>query len=369
MIAAAQDSAVRRRGQDRWRVFAGIFLIYLGYAVQDLFAHHGPAAVVGGLVVMAVFVAAYMVYAPRGLWGGDQRVARWLPPFLVGLTVLYAFIGGRGSMSFVTYLAVTVILLWPPWLSAPTAALLVAVSAVVPQHISSWDVQGIQWAVAFPTALVSIAMYGLRGGFRGQIALYAARQEVEQMAAEQERLRIARDLHDLLGHALTTMALKADLAARLVRVDPDRAQAEMEAVAQLTRRSLADVRAAVSGYREVGLATELATAREVLRAAGIEADLPPAADEVTGDLRELFGWVVREGVTNAVRHSNATEVRVRLGPSWIEVADNGGGHPTAAQGNGLLGLRERVAAVGGRVNAGDHDSGGWSLRVDVPTPS
>ena len=116
-------------------------------------------------------------------------------------------------------------------------------------------------------------------------------------------MRIARDLHDLLGHSLTAASVKAQLAGRLVGQDDARAAAEIGDVERLTRQVLADVRAAVAGYREVSLAVELATAREVLGAAGIAADLPGAVDEVPAGQRELFGWVVREGVTNAVRHS------------------------------------------------------------------
>ena len=126
-------------------------------------------------------------------------------------------------------------------------------------------------------------------------------------------------------------------------------------------------RAAVSGYREVTLSGELASARQVLRAAGVDAMLPGAVDVVDTDLQELFGWVVREGVTNVVRHARATSCTITFGPNWIEITDDGrsglGSVPGA--GNGLVGLRERVTAVGGTVEVGGCPQG-WRLRVDVP---
>ncbi len=196
----------------------------------------------------------------------------------------------------------------------------------------------------------------------------AARSEVARLAAENERTRIARDLHDLLGHSLTTITVKAALARRLAERDPRRAAIEIGEVEQLSRRALAEVRSAVSGYRDVRLANELASAHEILRAAGIAADLPGAVDIVDERLLELFGWVVREGVTNVVRHSRAHRCTITLGPTWVEIVDDGrGGSPDAGAG-GLTGLRERVAAQQGTVEAGGCPSG-WRLRVAVSLES
>ena len=147
-------------------------------------------------------------------------------------------------------------------------------------------------------------------------------------------------------------------------------------MAALSRQSLADVRATVAGYREVSLATELATAREVLQAAGIEAELPASTEDVAGELRELFGWALREGVTNAMRHSHAGHLTVRLGPRSIEVVNDGattelgangsngtgGDEGEAVGGSGLAGLSERAAAVGGHVQAGPDGPTGTGCR-------
>ncbi len=203
----------------------------------------------------------------------------------------------------------------------------------------------------------------------------AARSEVARLAAEAERSRIARDLHDLLGHSLTTITVKAGLARRLAERDPVAAAAEIGEVEALTRRALAEVRAAVSGYRDVTLTGEIATAREVLRASGIAADLPTAADAVQPELVDLFGWVIREGVTNVVRHSRATHCRVELASRSVSITDNGRGG-AAADGNGIAGLRERAEVVGGELGLGPAPAGwgggrggpGLQLAVTVPGP-
>jgi len=130
---------------------------------------------------------------------------------------------------------------------------------------------------------------------------------------------------------------------------------------------LADVRAAVSGYREVTLASELARGRELLRASGITADLPTATDVADPAHQELFGWAVREGLTNVIRHSRARSVTVRVSASSVEIIDDGQGS-AADPGNGLNGLRERAAAAGGGVDAGPAQPAGWRLRVWVPAP-
>ncbi|MGB0093272.1 MAG: histidine kinase [Solirubrobacteraceae bacterium] len=159
----------------------------------------------------------------------------------------------------------------------------------------------------------------------GNRALAEARAELARLAAENERFRIARDLRDLLGHSLTTITVKAGLARQLGEADPPRALQEIAEVEGLARRSLADVRAAVTNYRDVTLAGELAAGRELLRASGITADLPRAVDAVDPTHQELFGWVVREGLTNVVRHAHASSCAVRLSASSVEIVDDGVG--------------------------------------------
>jgi len=167
------------------------------------------------------------------------------------------------------------------------------------------------------------------------------------------------------GHSLTTITVKSGLASRIDQADHARAIQEITEVEALARQSLTEVRAAVASYRQVTLAGELASGRQLLRAAGITADLPHAVDDVSPAYQELFGWVVREGLTNVVRHSRARTCSIRLSPSSIEITDDGVGG-TAPAGNGLTGLRERVAAARGSIDAGPAYPAGWRLRVALP---
>ena len=170
------------------------------------------------------------------------------------------------------------------------------------------------------------------------------------LALSEEREEIARDVHDVLGHSLTVITLKAELAQRLLEIDPARAGAEMEAIAQLSRASLAEVRSTVTRLRVPDFSGEIEGAGRALQTAGIRAELPEAqsALAVAGVNAKLFSWVLREAVTNMVRHSEANAARVRLSATGLDILDNGVGVGDA-RGNGLTGMAQRVAASGGSV--------------------
>jgi len=225
-------------------------------------------------------------------------------------------------------------------------------------------------------AAVVLAMVQL---LRSNRALVHARQELAELAVVEERERFARDLHDILGHSLTVITKKAELARRLTSVDPERAAAEIADVERLAREALQDVRATVTGIRVVSVGAELASAREALQAAGIRADLPYSVEEVPPQYRELFGWAVREAVTNVLRHSCATSCRVTLHAYTLEVVDDGRGPAKAepgasgartnagtGRGHGLVGLGERVRAAGGTLRTGAAPGGGFRLWIGVP---
>lgn len=191
--------------------------------------------------------------------------------------------------------------------------------------------------------------------------LRLADAEIEHLAKVAERERIARDLHDLLGHTLSLITLKAELARKLVDRDPQRAKEEMLDVEQTSRAALADVRQAISGYRGEGLAAELIRARKALETAGIAVNSDIAELPLSPAQETVLALALREAVTNVVRHAQAQQCSVRLQREedlcTLEIADNGRG-VDAPEGNGLRGMRERLEALGGslqcRTEAGTH---------------
>ena len=355
----------RLSGRNRWRVFSGVWLLYLLPGFTTAWNEHTGADRWLRILLLAAFCYVYLDLVARALTGSRPWLRWAAPTMLAALSLALLGLVGPDALGTVVYVTVTVVVLYPFRVGIPIAA-----AGTVLVGLSSWLVPSWAgsdtWAVAGSVALGSLAAFGFQALIRRTWELRAAQQEVSRLAAERERMRIARDLHDLLGHSLTAASVKAQLAGRLVGRDDTRAAAEIGEVERLTRQVLADVRAAVAGYREVSLAVELATAREVLGAAGIAADLPGAVDEVPADRRELFGWVVREGVTNVVRHSQAARVTIRVTPTAVEVLDDGRGRSARAPGSGLAGLAERAAAAGGHLEAGPVPGGGYRLALMVP---
>jgi len=198
--------------------------------------------------------------------------------------------------------------------------------------------------------------------------LRAAQDELAQAAVNEERLRFARDLHDLLGHSLSVISLKAQLAGRLLPDRPADAAVQVRDLENVSREALHEVRAAVAGYARPTLAGELAGARTALEAAGIEPQLDATVD-LPQDVEELLAWTIREGTTNVLRHSGASTARIVVagGPNAaVEIVDDGSGPGGEDDGRGLAGLRERASRLGGSVDAGPLPGGGFRLRVEVP---
>lgn len=204
---------------------------------------------------------------------------------------------------------------------------------------------GITWAAmgfSLSSVIVMISRFG---------AGASARREAEgrELAAAAEREEIGRDVHDLLGHSLTVLTLKAEVAHRLVRRDPEAAEHELAEIVELSRSALADVRATVTRLRVPDLAGQLEASRTAFAAADIAAVFSGQASDVPLPQRELLAWALREGTTNVLRHAGATHVRIGLAPGRVRVQDDGAGVAGHRPGNGLTGLRERVEAVGGAL--------------------
>ena len=227
------------------------------------------------------------------------------------------------------------------------------------------------WGVTAGVAATSALWLLIGGLMRTNQALRDARAELAEMAVAEERLRFARDLHDLLGHDLSLIALKAELARKLLPDRAGKAADEIEQIRDLTRNALQQVREAVGGYRQPSLPSELAGAKVALEAAGIELRVDAADGALDPDVESVLAWAVREGATNAIRHSGARHaaitVRTEAGATELEIADDGrGAPPRDGGGHGLTGLRERAQSVGGTVEAGVGPGGGFRVTVRVP---
>ncbi|GAA0996818.1 hypothetical protein GCM10009555_093290 [Acrocarpospora macrocephala] len=203
------------------------------------------------------------------------------------------------------------------------------------------------------------------------VQLRQAQREVARLAAADERLRISRDLHDLLGHSLSLIVLKSELASRLAETDSgaEPVRREIADIESVARQALIEVREAVTGYRQRALSDELDNARSTLEAAGVTVTIRRSGPPLVADLDGLFGWAVREGTTNVVRHARATrcliEVTHNTSTAILDITDDGQG--SAAQpGSGLTGLSERVEAAGGTLQAASLGTRGFRLRVEVP---
>lgn len=363
--SGAIGTAMRSRAALSWYLGAGLSLLWL-VAVGEEVAAASPTlfAKAVGLSVVVAYGAGFLVAAPI-VWAlpAAGRLAVVVALWVVSLGLapwLGLEIGGTW-----TYVGVVIGICVFEW--RQTLRLIFALGALALG--AGYLVMGpVEEVVEAPAIVVSISL--MMAMFARNLAamnqLRATQDELARMAAEQERGRVARDIHDILGHSLTVITVKAELAGRLAPIDPDRATREIGEVESLARGALADVRATVAGFRGVSVSGELAAARSALESAGIVADLPVSTEQVPAEYRELAGWIVREGVTNVLRHSDASTCRIRLGARLVEVADDGHGASGASSvSTGLSGLRERVEAAGGRLVVGRGDLGGFSLRAEL----
>jgi two-component system sensor histidine kinase DesK len=249
-------------------------------------------------------------------------------------------------------------------------------------HTKSGDL----WGELLPVALIGFAMIGFKMQIVLNQQLRQARGEVAKLAANEERLRLARDMHDLTGQSLSLITLKSELAVkRLSRLpaspEVDAVAAELSDIGRVSRQTLHDIREAVSGYRRPTLAVEIITARTSLEAAAIQLDDDPAlmtrSGTFGGEAEAALAWCLREAATNVIRHSGAQHCRIRLTERRhelaLEVTDDGRGVAAdgAGAGSGLHNMSERLSAAGGRFSAGPgRDGHGFRLVATVPlTPA
>lgn len=347
----------------RWAVLGIVFLLpILVPAAHDLFTAGvtGKELLIAGLLV--AYGACYVLF-PLVLRPSRRRMTYVLSVVMLLIGLALTFLHGGNPYVLIYATAVLAFTLPPAWaLILDGGALLLVLGVQVLGKQDFGDVVAV--------TSITAAMFFMANLVRAVRKLEAANQEIATLAVAGERERLARDLHDILGHSLTTITVKAGLARRMLESGQGdgRAIEEIREVEGLTRSALSDIRATVSEYREVSLSAELAGARAALRAAEIDADLPRAVDNVDPGLQRTFGYVLREAVTNVLRHSAAKRVKVRFGKTWLEIEDDGdaGDVGEAPAGNGLRGLTERLEAVGGTLKASARPAGGWLVRAEVP---
>lgn len=364
--SAAQRS--RSRTERAMSIYACLFLLFMALPLVESWGEGGWRRPVGAVLVAAFclwYAAGY--FTERFRWrrgAGLRQPAMWV--WLGGLTVLtfgLVMTAGSYGLAGMTYVACGAAALTP---TRPGLAIIGStgiVSALMVLALGQTLL--IAGAVAAWVVLVGLMVWGSIAAGRQREVVLEAREQQAELAVELERTRLARDLHDILGHSLTVITVKAELAGRLIDVDPERAKVELADLERLSRDALSDVRGTVSGYRQLSLPAELARAGRALDAAGIAAVIPSAADDVPTALRDTFAWVVREGVTNVIRHSGARTCAITLAPSHVEVRDDGRRVAEVLPGNGLTGLRERARKAGLRIVTEPAQPRGFVLRAEV----
>ncbi|GAA2314882.1 sensor histidine kinase [Nonomuraea roseoviolacea subsp. roseoviolacea] len=337
-------------------------------------------------VALVVFVAGYAgIVLSQRTFG---RPGRWTYP-LLGFTTLLAValppVFGTGWLALPVYMSVAYAMALPKR-AAVAAVAAMGVTIIVLGLVTDTDPVTLIMFV-FQVATLAVLFANVRNIRLLVSRLREAQGEVARLAAGEERLRIARDLHDLLGHSLSLIAMKAELAGRLAEESP-RALREIRDIEEVARQALVEVREAVTGYRQRGLAEAVDGARAALESAGTETTVRLTGTPLPPALDGLLAWAVREGGTNVLRHSGARRCDITVtydgAEATLEIIDDGRGHAGAAygpagageagerygpvaegEGNGLAGLAERVAAAGGAMTAG-RVRGGFRLAVRVP---
>ncbi|WP_371676258.1 sensor histidine kinase [Streptomyces sp. NBC_01276] len=287
------------------------------------------------------------------------------------------------SVSFAMLLA-----LGPAWGALPCLAAGAAVVSltprrwgwVVPLILAGTALAGLMLAVpadVLVDMLVKSAVTVMVLGTLGVLPPFARemhdnRAELARLAVVEERLRFSRDLHDVLGHGLSVIGMKMEVALLLIGNDPDKAAGEIRDALGISRESASDLRTLVRGYRQQSIAAELDGVRSVLSSAGIGCRADEVPPDIPQHVQDVTGWIVREGVTNILRHSKATECRIKLrvndGRLMIEISNDNPiapGSEGRTGGSGLRGLRERLAVVGGELTTGVHN-GTFTLLAHAP---
>ncbi|MFJ6548654.1 sensor histidine kinase [Microbacterium sp. NPDC091676] len=358
-------------GKDPWARFgwlmAVVWLVFLIYPVLALLASAAPPAwVVTGWVALVAFIVLYVTGFMHGMRGGGglgrtPSRRQWITfaALIVCALATIPAVGGSALsflpfiMSFASYGLTRA---WH-WITT-IAALVVAAGCVflIPDNLS------------YLSVLAIVALLGVVNTVSTWLIVRSAEAERlgRELATSEGREAVARDVHDLIGHSLTVVGLKAQLVRRLMDSDPERAKAELADIERLTAEAIAGVRQTVAGARATTLVEQLASTEDSLRAADIALVVDGTPDALSPVQAITASWILREATTNTLRHSGAAAVRVRIAPGVLTVEDDGVGPASATghrEGNGIRGMRERAAAAGAGFTVRPGEAAGTRVEV------
>jgi len=348
------------------RLFASVWLVYLVFVfVEPYMARAGWAVWSASVLATVLFLPLY--YAVFSLLSSRPRHALAAVVAIAVLGLLLTPINVGGTTFLIYSAALAGFVMTPRRGALYLGALVLGFFAVL--VVSGHPFQPWMWFQLLALVVVGGANLAAGQERRRELALRRAQEDVEAMATLAERERIARDLHDVLGHTLSVIVLKSELASRLAHADPERAAREIRDVERVARQALTDVRGAIEGYRQRGFQGELRNAEEALRAAGVSVsvEVPSPAPTLAARQETALALALREAATNIVRHAAASACRISLtsdkDAATLRIEDDGVGG-TPHEGSGLQGMRERLRTVGGSlVVAGDR---GLTLTMTVP---
>lgn len=353
-----------------WRLYQHAWMVCLFFPLVSLVREPVSTFHIAlGLFALSFFAASYTwLMWPHPASKGMR--ARTRPRLALTLLVVLslevtAFSVMYGPAWLWLFIGVSAIagLLLPMRSAFPVVVLFTLMPLIITVGISG-GIAGVDWwwliALMLLVRGLGLDMIGVARMGSAIRELHAARKELARLAVIEERERLSRDLHDLLGQTLSMITLKSELARHLVTEEPDRCAREISEIERVARHTLREVREAVAGYRQPTLASELEGARQLLEAAGISYQIDSIQDVLLPDVDAALAWTVREGVTNVIRHSLARQCRIQLyrkdGTVDVEVLSDGGRREQVASsarpGLGLAGLRERVCTLGGDLEAG-----------------
>ena len=371
-------SSGRRLRPFAWPLFTAAWLLFcVGFVVQAVQEDSSTPRLIALLVSLGAFVAVFLwlmlryPFPDAGLSARELRVRIGLLVVLATLALYVEFAYGSGVPYRFMYVVVAAAVALPTGPAAWTVAAIALFVGALYTGRSGWAEAATGVA---PFLLVGIGMIAVSRLLITVRELRAAREEIARLAVAEERLRFARDLHDLLGHSLSLITLKSTLAGRLLPAAPERAAEEIREVEGVARDALREVRGAVAGYRRPTLEGELDGARQMLEAAGIACEIENRAGNLPDEADAVLAWTVREGATNVIRHSRAGRCEIRLGREdgkvHVAITDDGRGPAPdddgSPGGSGLSGLAERVSASGGGFAAEPLPDDGFRLRVSLP---